>query len=894
MARPASFRPARLSRPQVAYLLAFGFGLSGGGAAAAGEPASKAVRKCCVQRVVAQPSRADGGRAARKKAAKSAHPKQPQLMLAQVDPAEKRATDASASPATPATPVVGNVAAPDAKDRRLSVASVFASPQPAAATVSSATLLAAAAQDDELLAAVTLNSRATSPGAPMLRRSGSLYARAADLDAWRIVWPASARVLEHGGTKFVELAGVPELQARFDPQRQQLDLRIPLSRLRPVEVDYGRKPLAIASAPASYGAFLGYGLSGYQTSGASSYSALLGAGAFGPLGVLSSDLLASGGAGSGSSVVRLDTTLRYDMPERMLTLVAGDSLLPPVGPWGRALRIGGVQFGTNFGTQPNFPTAPLQTISGTAAVPSVVDILVNGQRIGQRTVPAGNFTINDVPYVTGAGNVQAVVRDPLGREQVYAQSYYLSSRLLTPGLQEWGVEAGALRYRFGESSGDYRDFVGGGFLRRGFNSDLTGEVRTQLSRDVQVLGGAVDASLFERVNGTVSAAWSNADHARGALYGVGVQRAAQRGPSFSLQYVGADQGFRQPGDPADRLGFRDLVSGTAGLPLGRYGSLVAGYSRSTFWGDRPGYSIGTLSYYLTLPGNMFLSLNLSQGISGATGTSATVNLTIPFADHRTYANAGANWSSEAGRAGDRALRAQASVTRSLPIGDGYGYRVAASDGGNAQAMATVQNAFAQLQGEAGRWFGQDYGRLTLSGGAVWLDGRVKLARDVTQSFALVDANGIPDAPVYLNGQLYGRTLADGSLVVPRLTAYMPNEISIRAKDFPISYSLGDTARIVTPYYRSGSVVRFEVERLREATARLLGPGGESLPTGTRVRVSDHLDAYVGLDGEAFLRVLGARNTLTASVDGVVCTYEANFPEEGGEIIPDLGALPCRR
>ena len=755
-------------------------------------------------------------------------------------------------------------------------------------------MLAAAALDEEILAAVTLNARAMSSGAPLLRKGGRLLLRASDLDAWRIVVPADAAKEVSDGVGFVDLATVPELVARFDERKQQLDLEIPLARIRPVEIDYGTRPLPLAQPPAKAGAFLGYGLSGYRTGGETGYSALVGAGVFGRLGVLTSDTLVSGSETYGSSVVRLDTAWRYDLPRKMLTLVAGDSLSPPVGPWGRPLRFGGVRVGTNFGTQPGYPVNPLQTIAGTAAVPSVVDILVNGQPIGQRRVPAGNFSINDVPYVTGGGTVQAIVRDPLGREQVYSQTYYLSNRLLAEGLNDWGAEIGALRYGYGQTSWDYRDFLGGGYWRRGLTNRITGEARAQVTGDVRLVGGAVDASLFERVNGTLTAGVSSSNAGSGAVYGVGVQRYVQRGPSFSLQYYGANDGFRQPGDPADQLAFRDFVSGTVGLPLGRYGSLAATYARNTFQGNRPEYSLGTVSYYLTLARDLFLAMNVSHGLSGTTGTTATVSLVIPFGDRQTIASVGGVWNSEAKTAGARSFETQASLTRNLPVGDGWGYRLAARAGGDFQALGTVQNDYAQLQAEAGSWFGQEYGRLTLNGGAVWLDGRGELARDTSQSFVLVDVGGVPDAPVYVNGQFYGRTRSDGMLVVPRLSAYMPNEISIRAKDFPLSYSLGETSYTVTPYYRSGSVVRFDVQRVREASVRLLGPDGEPLRTGTQVRVNGTADAWVGLEGEVFLRKLGARNTLVAQVGGAPCTYELEFPERPEEIIPDLGRLSCKR
>jgi len=902
MARRAWSRRTGSNRRQVTYLFAFGIGLSlacpgvqaasqkGSNAAASSKPADE----CCAHRAKGKKSRgADRAAVRGAGAAKRSAWKRRPTLVARAPAATGTASDASVdAPADAATP--GRKPQRKGGSAPQQVARMFTAPEPTALPSPSSAVLANVQRDDDLLAAVTLNARVASPGVPLLRRGGELYARARDLEAWRIVWPADAPTLRQDGATFVALAGVPELAAQFSAPRQQLDMTIPPSRLRPVAVDYNRARIPVAEAPAKLGAFLGYGLSAYRSAGVDTYSGLVGAGAFGPFGVLTTDVLATGGGAASSNVVRLDTTLRYDMPQRMQTLIVGDTLLSPVGTWGRAYRMGGIQFGTNFGTQPGFATGPLQSISGSAAVPSVVDILVNGQRIGQRNVPAGNFTINDVPYVTGSGNVQAVVRDPLGREQVYTQGYYLSSRLLAKGLDQWGVEAGALRYDYGVQSADYRDFIGGAMWRRGLTRSLTGEIRGRFTSDVQLVGGTIDASLFENVNGTLSAGWSTGNAGSGAIVGVGVQRSAQRGPNFALQYVGTQENFREPGDPLDRLGFRDLVSGTAGLPLGRFGSVAAGYSRSTFWGDRPAYSIGTLSYFLTLPGRTFLALNVSHGISGMTGTSATLNLTIPFGDGNTYAGAGVGWNSEARRTGSRELQAQASVTRNPPVGDGFGYRVAVTDDGDYQALGTAQNRFAQLQGEAGRWFDQSFGRMTLSGGLVLVGDRVGLARDVTQSFAVVDANGVAGAPVYVNGSLYGRTGSDGTLVVTRLPAYMPNQISVRPSDFELSYALAETSKTITPYHHSGSVVRFDIRPVREATARLLGAGGKPLPAGTVVRVNDADEAYVGLAGEVFLRNLGDANKLVAEDRGERCTFEFTLPAGSTELLPDLGALKCRR
>ena len=84
------------------------------------------------------------------------------------------------------------------------------------------------------------------------------------------------------------------------------------------------------------------------------------------------------------------------MPERLATLRVGDGISAP-GAWGRAVRFGGVQFGTNFATQPTLVTTPLLAARGEAVVPSTVDVFINGQRVASEAVPPGPFAIENLP-----------------------------------------------------------------------------------------------------------------------------------------------------------------------------------------------------------------------------------------------------------------------------------------------------------------------------------------------------------------------------------------------------------------------------------------------------------------------------------------------------------------
>ncbi|KYB45530.1 hypothetical protein AB664_06960 [Brucella anthropi] len=61
---------------------------------------------------------------------------------------------------------------------------------------------------------------------------------------------------------------------------------------------------------------------------------------------------------------------------------------------------------------------PLPELSGSAAVPSTVDVYVDNAQRASRSVPSGPFSITNLPIVTGSGMARLVVRDALGRETV--------------------------------------------------------------------------------------------------------------------------------------------------------------------------------------------------------------------------------------------------------------------------------------------------------------------------------------------------------------------------------------------------------------------------------------------------------------------------------------------
>ena len=356
----------------------------------------------------------------------------------------------------------------------------------------------------------------------------------------------------------------------------------------------------------------------------------------------------------------------------MTTLRVGDSISSP-GGWGRAVRFGGVQYGTNFSTQPMLVTTPLLAAQGEAVVPSTVDVFVNGRPVASESVPPGPFSIDHLPVLTGAGQLQVVVTDALGRQQVLNQPYYSGTALLRTDLAEYSFELGSIRQDYGDRSFAYGDVLGVASYRRGITDTLTAGARAEAQANgIYALGA--DAAWQAGYAGIVSAqVAAGGDSRRGGLS----RRPRHRAQRRSLQRLCPDA-VRQPRLRAERHGriclYRPRQRTFAGLgfDLGRNGNLQVAYGLQSYYDSDTVQTFG-LSYSLSLGSLGYLGLFASHAIAGTADSSLLLNWTMALGDRRTVSASLA----AVARVQTAASTAMTSLQRDLPAGTGTGYRVAA-------------------------------------------------------------------------------------------------------------------------------------------------------------------------------------------------------------------------
>lgn len=761
---------------------------------------------------------------------------------------------------------------------------VAATPSPAQGL--SPVQLAALAQpggEEELLLEVMLNGAPTPAAVLVLRTAdGRFHVTAATLLGWRVRVP-SVPVRERFGAAWLPLDAIDGAQLRYDAPRQRLALTLPAAAFEASRVDAARDALPRTARPAP-GGFLNYAAVGSRVAGASSWGAQVEAGVFGPHGVVVAGALAQDDDFE-RRVVRLDTTYTLDFPARLETLRVGDAVSVP-GAWGRALRVGGVQWGSNFALQPGFVAFPTFTARGESALPSTVDVFVNNALVAQQPVPPGPFSIANIPTVTGAGDVQLVVRDLLGREVVISQPFYASSDLLAPGLAQYSLEAGAEREDFGRESFGYGDAYAAATWRQGLTPRVTVEARGEATRDLVAAGAAID--WLANAGGVVSATAAvseSRDAGAGWLAGAGYSFQTRDG-GLTLRGRWSSAEWRQAGvtelSPVPRV----ELAASATTRIGRFGSLAATYVGQRFR-EREDNRFATLSWTAPLPRGSALSVLALRNLDRHS-TSLSVVVTVPFGARDT---ASVGWYGQRGRDGDDD-DTEVLVQRALPVGEGFGYRVYARSRDDVQASVAWQGEVGTYTAEATRFGDANGVRLSVSGGVGVIGGHAFASREITESFGVVRVADFDGVGILLENQPAATTRRGGHAVLPRLRAYDANRIGIVQGDLPLDAAIDALDVQAVPSYRSGVLVDFPVRRARGATLTIVQPDGAPVPAGSTLVLDDASRTFpVGADGAAYVEGLRPRNRATVYHRDMRCAFDLRF-EPSADPLPDLGRHVC--
>ena len=730
------------------------------------------------------------------------------------------------------------------------------------------------------------------------------------------------KVPGHGGSKdMLALAAIRGVGVRYDEAAQRIELILGDAQRIPRVYDARGALARPPPARADWGALANYALYATSTGEPTAFPAFSGVNAsletrlLSPYGTISQTGLLGNTVGSTGAAMRLDSTLVYAAPDAMTVARAGDTIAGGLA-WTRPFRYGGAQVQRDFSLRPDLVTAPVPSVTGSAAVPSTVDVYLDNVKAFSQPVGPGPYQITNLPIVSSSGAARVVVTDASGHEVQSSLPLFASPDLMALGLTDFSLDAGFARRFYATESDAYDPRpLASATLRRGFSDEVTLEAHAE--GGAGLANGGVGLLRSFGPWGTLSGAAAGSVGAGapgGQAYAAySVEMAGVRIDVSSQRTIGTYQDLAAVTAP--RAGGPSSTAAASAL------GVVAGYASGLAGFDpRPPKALDRISVGRTLgfdPSYVDLSLiNLVEADRTSSRIlAASISRPLPW-NASAYGTVFVDFA--------RQRSAGLSIGLSVPLGTDISVSANASGGGGLASSVEAQKTVQAVDGSTG-WRVQDvegvtqyrlaeaayrssYGTLTAGaqqqggrfGGSAELDGSVAAlgggvfaGNRVEDGFAVVDA-GMAGVPVFEDNRPVGVTNPWGKLLVPGLQSYQTNRLGIDPSPLPLTAEAATTQVAVSPARGSGLYVDFGVKLdVRAATIVLVDADRKPLAPGSKGRLLGADQSFVvGYDGQAYVRGLGATNEVVVDRGDSECRASFAFTAVSGRP-QTLGPVTCR-
>ena len=698
------------------------------------------------------------------------------------------------------------------------------------------------------------------------------------------------------------VARLEGVEAVLDEATLTLAFNVEPARLSTQLIDLSRNEQLAITPSKGLSGYLNYELSGERADGKSSYSGRLLAN------------LAAGGwlartehqatlANDTTQNFRIQSFVQRDWPVEMLRFIVGD-FDTRSGPLSRGYSLGGLSFGRAFDLHPGLVTSPTARLTGIASSASTAEIFVDGVRVATQPLQPGPYDFRNLQDFAGLRNVEVVIRDATGERERIRVPFYFTERLLSKGLTDFNVSWGAQRSASLDSYG-----VGtlSAYLFHGVTDRLTLGVEAQRSSGYAygALAAGVRTDLFGVFSGQVGA--QRLGDAPSALAGTFAWNYTRGGTTLRALARGYEAGYNTmnfaPGTP-DNFNVSPRLRREA----------TVGWDQSLGWTLLLSLSATDRRYFNALPQRDY-GVSLSAGVFGIGNLIASVLRTC-ILDAVCTTQAGASFSVTLGdpygattgwrRDAEGGDTSYVQAYRSVPLGEGYGWRA------DVQQTPTTREAAADATlrlrhgvitaGARGAKFdgggsSESY-RAGLEGALACVGASCYITQPVTDSFAIVELNGVEGVRVSRNNEVIGSTSTTGEVLIANVPVLTHNDIGIADEDVPISVAVPFNRQVLVPAQGVGYRVRFDLRPIMSVIGTLVHERD-----GTRVQVentelivrserTEPLRSRTGKGGLFQLdQIEAGRYHLSADLEEGQCGAYVEIPAERTPVFR-LGEVKC--
>ncbi|MEQ1067470.1 fimbria/pilus outer membrane usher protein [Acinetobacter sp. XH1741] len=726
-------------------------------------------------------------------------------------------------------------------------------------------------------------------------KNGKLYIRASDLKTLRL------KVDEHiPDSQWVCLNELKGIQFKYLENEQSLNLQVPSNMLTDYSVDLTGQPTTSSSLlkmkPLN-AAILNYSLYHTITNDERVFSGSAEGVFNSALGNFSSGVLYNGSnenSYSHEKWVRLESKWQYVDPEKVRIYTLGD-FVSNSSDWGNSVRLAGFQWSSAYTQRGDIVTSALPQFSGSAALPSTLDLYVNQQKIYSGLVPSGPFDIKQLPFISG-NEVTLVTTDATGQQSITKKPYYFSSKILAKGINEFSVDVGIPRYNYGLYSNDYDDATfASGAIRYGYSNSLTLSGGAEASTDgLSNLGTGFAKNVFGVgvINADIAASQYKNENGYSAL--VGLEGRISKNISFNTSYRKVFDNYFDLARVSQIRYLKDNQITSEPQNYLSYSALADEIFRAGInYNFYPGYGVYVGYNQIKYSDNSYklLSANISGSLNKNWGFYSSAYK--DYENHKDYGiyfalrytpstrvNAISSVSNDSGRL---TYRQELFVLSEPQIGSfgwgGYVERDQDAHNNNASIYGSYRARAAYLTGRYNRIGDNDRVAVSATGSLVAAAGRIFAANEIGDGYAVV-TNAGPQSQILNGGVNLGTTDKSGRFLIPSLMPYRENHIYLDPSYLPLNWNVKSTDQKTVVGYRQGTLVDFGAHQVVSGLVRVVDKNNSPLLPGYSVRINGQQDAVVGYDGEVFIPNLLQQNKLEVDLlDHGSCqvdfTYNSN-------------------
>ncbi len=735
-----------------------------------------------------------------------------------------------------------------------------------------------------------------------------LYIRSRDLKALRV------KMDEHiPDNQWVYINDLNGIQFKYLENEQSLNLKVPSNMLTGYSVDLNGQqvtsPNLLKMKPLN-AAILNYSLYQTMTNDENVFSGTAEGIFNSAIGNFSSGVLYNGSnenSYSHEKWVRLESKWQYVDPEKIRIYTLGD-FISNSPDWGSSVRLAGFQWSSAYSQRGDIVTSALPQFSGSAALPSTLDLYVNQQKIYSGLVPSGPFDIKQLPFISG-NEVTLVTTDATGQQSITKKPYYFSSKILAKGINEFSVDVGVPRYNYGLYSNDYDDATfASGAIRYGYSNSLTLSGGAEASTDgLSNLGTGFAKNVLGIgvINADIAASQYKDENGYSAL--IGLEGRISKNISFNTSYRKVFDNYFDLARVSQVRYLKDNQSDDEPKNYLSYSALAdeifrAGINYNFYAGY--GVYLGYNQIKYSDNANKLLSTNLSGSLDKNWGFYASAYK--DYENHKDYGvyfalrytpsskvNAITSVSSDSGSLRYRQEIFGLSEPQIGSFGwGGYVERDQDAKENNASIYASYRARAAYLTGRYNRFGDNDQVAVSATGSLVAAAGRIFAANEIGDGYAVV-TNAGPQSQIINGGVNLGATDKSGRFLIANLRPYMSHHVYLDPSYLPLEWEVSSTNQTAFVGYRQGTLVDFGAHQVISGLVKLVDQKNSPLMPGYTVRINGQQDGMVGYDGEVFIPNLLKQNKLEIDLlDHGSC--QVDFAYENKQYsAKKLGPYVCR-